>query len=175
MKKKIYLLFLICFFVAPSAFASVFIEPMVSYGFGSGSMEGLSADYRGSLFGGKVGLSKLGVSVGGRFDMGNLTAEEARGRTIDTPHRAYGVFVGLDLPVLFRASFTYFLSSSQRVEFPTPAQELDLEGTGYAVQIGFGFAFVAKIFIEYQKHIYDNAHDDDAVWYTAGISLPIDL
>lgn len=178
MKKKFYLLVLVCFFTTPVVFADIFIEPLISYTLGSGEIEGKSADYKGPLFGGKIGLRKLGVSVGGRFDFGRFSAEEAQGRTVDTPHRAYGVFVGLDLPLVFRTSFSYFLSSSQNVEYPSPQKEVERDGTGYAIQVGVGFSFIAKIFVEYQKHTYDrddSSDKDDVTWYMAGISLPIGL
>ena len=159
--------------LAPRLSAGLLLEPLVAYGIGQGDIEGLKSSYTGPLFGGKLGYSQYGLSLGFRYDQGAFTAEEKKGRTADASHRAYGAFIGYDLPALFRASYTYYLSSSQEVDMASGA--VDLKGNGYSIQVGFGFAFLINIFVEYQKHSYDNDEKDTAEWYFAGISFPINL
>ena len=171
MTRKVLVLFIVAFLAVPTAFSGLLIEPFVAYGLGSGDIEGPSADYGGSMYGGKIGYQKLGLSGGFRFDKASLEAEEGGGHTLDSGHTGYGVFVGYDLPILLRAAFTYYLSSEQEIDFPS--RTLTLEGSGQAFYIGLGFAALANIFFEYHQHNYDN--DDSANWYFFGLSLPLNF
>ena len=173
MTRKVLVLLVVAFLAVPTAFSSILVEPFVGYGLGSGDIGGSSSDYSGSLFGGKLGYQSLGLNGGFRFDKASFETEERNGRTIDTSHTGYGIFVGYDLPILLRAAFTYYISSEQEVDLPGGV--LTFKGSGQAIYFGLGFSALANIFFEYHQHDYDNDDNDSANWYFFGISLPLNF
>ena len=157
--------------VVPTGFSSVLVEPFVGYAIGEGDIEGSSSDYDGVLFGGKLGYRYTLFNAGLRYDRGAMDVEYG-GSTVESTHSAYGVFVGLDLPILLRASLTYYIASDQKIK-PSTGSAINLEGNGQSIHVGMGFAALVNLFFEYHQHNYDN--DDKANWYMFGVSLPLDF
>ncbi|MCY4645249.1 MAG: hypothetical protein OXB88_11585 [Bacteriovoracales bacterium] len=177
MKKNVVFLFSLVFLSSPASFAlsltDLLIEPLVGYSLsGEAKQENAaSEDFDGTVFGGKIGYSFLGLSAGLRFDTGALELESGTQGTTDSDYGAYGIFVGYDLPIFLRASFTHYISSEQDIENVGV-----FEGTGTSIHLGFGFLPLVNLFVEYHDHKLErNGVDRDFNWYLLGLSLPLDI
>ena len=106
----------------------------------------------GLLYGGRVGYGLLGFSAGidyaqSSFDaeitapLSQVTTWRSQGTSIvsSVSGRYFGLFVGYDLPMLFRAWATFF--PSVRYEFgngdPIEGQKDLWKGTGFSIGLGF--------------------------------------
>ena len=186
MRKNIIFLLSLIFLSSPTSFAlsltDFLVEPFMGY-----SVRGelkpqneAAKDFDGTVYGAKIGYSLIGLLNGGfRFDTGTSEIEGGFGpgsgsaSSTDSDYTAYGVFLGFDFPILLRGAISYYISSELDVQGLGA-----LEGSGSAVQLGFGFLPLVNLFVEYHQHSYHNDTIDqnfDSKWYLLGLSLPLDF
>ena len=166
--------------ISNTAQAGFLIEPYVGYSFAGdfdlGSVN--NSDFDGLTLGGRLGYQSWGFIFGLDYSLQALTFEDkSTNSENDSDKSQFGLFVGYDLPILFRAWATYFLSST--IE---PDNGGDVEsGNGY----GFGFGYTGLPFVslnlEYRKISYGEAagaslsEDADAKEILFSVSLPLNL
>ncbi len=161
---------LIVLFALPSAYAGFHLEPWVGYaitGLGDTNGDGVEDDKdesaKGPAFGARVGWAAGAFQVGAEFFMAKqtLSFDTAGSTEIDANQDGYGVFIGLDFPVVpIRVYGTYFISS--KIEFDPSIGTAGLftvdelsEGAGWKLGIGFtGLPFVI-LNLEYQSIHYE--------------------
>ena len=154
---------------ATLAWSAVTVEPLVSYGIGSGGISGPIADYNGAMYGGKLGYRISGAGAGIRYNGGAFDVEAENGMAGSTLN-SYGVYISYNLPFLLKASIAYYIGANQSITFPNDSS-MDLSGSGNSITIGFGFAFLANIFVERQSYTFEN--DDTFTLYSLGVSVPL--
>jgi len=142
--------------------ALILIDPYVGYKLTSGengSSPATQYDYNSLSYGTRLGLKKLGFSLGLDYSMASSDLEASLGN-INTAEshdqKILGVFLGYDLPAMFRVWGTYVLD----VEFEdTDGSDSGdtLNGSGIGLGLGYtGLPFVSINF-EYKMYTIDEA------------------
>lgn len=121
--------------VSPSS-ASILVEPYAGYAFGSqkGGLSTTKYDVSGLVYGGRLGVEKLGFMVGADYMAGTLNLKSGSSNR-DFKQSNVGVFVGFDTLIGIRAYASYYISPSASVN-NTPELKLK-EGTAYRIGVGF--------------------------------------
>ncbi|MCP4913612.1 MAG: outer membrane beta-barrel protein [Oligoflexia bacterium] len=196
------------------AWAGIHVEPYLGYGMTKLEQELQGASYKvagtneekGSFieFGGRLGYSMLGLSLG--LDYNFTPSAYSLDRELPLPEvtEAYdytssnfGVFVGYELPIMFRFYGSYYLSSNLKIDSDTYTGDGqdntgdEFKGKGYNLGVGFtGLPFVS-INLEYRSISYDerkNVSGGNTINYPSGndsevdantlllsVSVPLDL
>ena len=134
------LLILLCLFSAPAQ-AWLLVEGNVGYGF---SQEWEKQDYsditlNGMIINGRLGLKLFKfLIVGGEYSWTDSNFEymdnsKGIGYKIPAPRTDWGVFAGIDLPIMLRFWASYYVSSQIKMDNLNGTQ---LDGTGYGVGVG---------------------------------------
>jgi len=141
----------------PQAKASLLLEPYLGYALNGKGINSGSTDisYDTVTYGARVGYSSIiGLMFGIDYSLQSpeIDFEQPNG-TIDSDKRdksQLGVFVGYELPLLFRGWATYYVAS--KLEHSDGDKET---GNGYAVGVGFtGLPFLS-LNLEYRSCEYD--------------------
>jgi hypothetical protein len=160
---------------APSAHASLYLEPFLGYLTGK-TTTGNKYDVSGTDLGGRVGFSTLGFAIGGELSRSDLSVDTSP--SADLTPTNLGVFASFEFPILIRAYATYIFSSKGDYA----AGEVD-EGSCFRLGVGFtGLPFIA-INLEYVDLSYDKfkaggvSVDSDLglKMYGINVSLPLNL
>lgn len=185
------LLVALCF--AFGANAGLLVEPYVGYqisGFEtdytvSGTTTELAYVTNGVNLGARLGYSYLLFMAGIDYSYGTLSNDLDTGSiTIeDIDATRFGIFAGVELPILARAWATYYVNANYE------AGSDEYKGTGYGLGVGFtGLPFVS-LNLEYRALTFDEIVGDTGTTklptstydeYTASeiflsVSLPLDL
>ena len=178
--KSLLLIMFTCFSLTASA--GLLVEPYAGFGslstaadFVSGSNSSVSDESStASVIGGKLGYSFILLSAGLDYQimMGDLDGDSA---TISNT----SLFVGVDLPILFRFWGKYIINSEFDYDV---SSNLDISfKDGYALGLGFtGLPFVSLnleySLMNYEMEFGNNAKADYLVGATVlSVSLPLDL
>lgn len=155
-------LLLLLLFVSP-AFAGIYLEPYLGYEVGtvkfSETVSGVTVSEKqnehGVLFGGRLGLSFLGLAVGADYMGGSPTSGGSA-----SPLQDIGAFVGFTFPVFLKASATYILSSQLtdvgEIDASNVETKVKAKGKGMKFTLGFTFLPLVVINLEYIKHTWDD-------------------
>lgn len=171
--------FLPCF-----AQASIYLEPYAGYALGSFKQSGTTTaptaaststdgDSSGVAYGGKVGLSFLGLAIGGDYMGGSQTFA---GSTSTAEN--IGAFAQLSLPILLKLSATYFFSAKMTGSAST--------SKGSGLKVGFGYTALPLVSLnfDYIANNYDQIESSGTTYssykastaqYMVSVSLPLDL
>lgn len=173
-----------------SANAGVLLEPYLGYKIASGDRAITTAteySFNTPTIGGRVGYQFLGFMAGLDYSMstGSFGLETKTLTTtteVNNDQDQFGLFVGYNLPILFRVWGTYFLSSNLE-----QADGDENKGSGFALGAGFtGLPFVS-LNLEIRSISYDEFYDKSAGTTTTlnptsdytevllSVSMPIDL
>lgn len=177
MTTRVCALLIVAFWAAQPAWSDLLIEPFAGYSIGKANGEGSKKDHDGTLYGVKLGHKTFGLSVGLRYNMGSIS-EEGGGINTDYDHTAYGLFIGYDLPILWKVSVAYYLSSQLEVATsgdPNLGSGSKIKGDGVVFRFNMGLLPFVNAFLEYQKHDYDKAELSAVKWYVLGLSIPLNL
>ena len=186
MRKRVWVLSIIVLVMARPVWSDLLVEPFIGYSMGEAKGGGAKEDHSGVLYGGKLGYKMLGLSAGLRYDMGGIDAEEGNSSK-EYDHRAYGFFVGYDVPLLFRVSAAYYISAERELETSQKAEESigqTFEGSGISFHFASNFLPFIKFFLEYHKYDFDKVDSPKSLpsgflgnttWYVFGLSLPLDF
>jgi hypothetical protein len=164
---------------APSAHASLYLEPFLGYLTGKTNGDP-KYDVSGVDLGGRVGYSMLGFAVGGEVSRSDLSIDTSP--DIDFTPTNLGIFASFEFPILIRAYATYIFSSKGDYNSGGASAEMD-EGSGIRLGVGFtGLPFIA-INLEYVDLSYDKfksggasvGTDFQTKMYGINVSLPLDL
>jgi hypothetical protein len=159
-----------------SSFAGLLIDPYVGMGtykttFDLGNTE---SDDSGSQtsFGSRLGYSFLLLSAGVDYEMSTVSGDDNDLNITNT-----SLFVGVDLPILFRFWAEYFLSSSFEVDDSNVDYDFK---DGYGLGIGFtGLPFVSLNLeiqnVNYEYEVSTVKGDLASAATIFSVSLPIDL
>jgi hypothetical protein len=156
--QKLKLLFLL--FFTSQTFATFMIDPYIGYKLGSGeSGDTTKVDYtfNSITYGARAGISYMMFSVGADYSMASADFEyevltlSGKDKSDQTN---LGIFVGVDLPVMFRLWGQYFIDTT--IEDTDGSDRGDeLKGTGYGLGVGFtGLPFIS-LNLEYRMLTYD--------------------
>jgi hypothetical protein len=164
MLHKIILFIFLSSTASTSAFASIFIEPFIGYGFGSNTKinnysyagEAITdnGEYSGGTgvgYGGRAGYQLLGIFGGvnylhRNFNFGNESFSSSTDSMIDE----LGLIVGYQFPILLKAYFGKNLSASGTFQHRSGKLEMS-DGGGTFFGVGFtGLPFI-HINFEYHK------------------------
>lgn len=137
-------------FVSTSAFADLFIEPWVGYEGGSYKLGAAGGAIQGSNIGVRLGAKELGFSVGPEYSFAFLTEKPTSGQDLSQDSQDLGLFVGFNLPVMFRFYGSYFLTTTAKVEATTGTYT----GTGYRLGVGFTSLPFVVLNVEYISRDY---------------------
>jgi hypothetical protein len=178
MKKIISALFAMSIFT--TAQASFLVEPFLGTNMNSeitnnssGCGNDCTGDVTGSSLGARVGWQNMGLQLGGAFKLSQLDVDGE-----DSSVTSMGVFVGYELPILFRFWAEYTLSST--VELNDANAKLT-EGTGTTIGVGYtGLPFIA-INLEMSTINYEELEsgstttsaDQDLKTMLLSVSLPL--
>jgi hypothetical protein len=146
--------------------AGFLIEPYLGYTI-SGEGEQLSSntdlDWNGVEFGGRLGLTYLGLMAGVHYGMSSFEWEETNTVTNtvtkdDNKMTNIGAFVGFEFPLLIRVWGTYIFNSEVEDDLGADIGDT-LDGTGYGLGVGYtGLPFVS-LNLEYRSLTYDESTD----------------
>lgn len=162
--KKI-ILALVAMSVFTTAQASFLIEPFVGYNFNSdykinGTCTSCELDVEGTSIGARVGWQNLGLQLGGAVKRSQLEVDG-----LEASVNSLGIFVGYELPILFRFWAEYTLFSE--VEYEDSGAQI-IDGSGYTIGFGYtGLPFVA-INLELSKINYKE-------FEVGSVSGPVDI
>lgn len=175
---KKFILALVAMSVFTTAQAAFLIEPYVGYNFNSeleanNCSSNCTDDVSGTSIGARIGWQSLGLQLGGSVKLSQLEidGDDASGKSL-------GVFVGYELPILFRVWAEYTLSST--LEDDDSGVELT-DGSGFTIGGGYtGLPFVA-INLEFSKVNYEKFEagsvsgslDADLNTMLLSVSLPL--
>lgn len=147
--KKLALLSVFAFFASTSAYAGVYIEPYVGYGMGSSKGDfnivgvgtaTVDQTNKGLVFGGKLGMSSLGLAGGLDYSQFKSKDHDKTGSNPDSDSTVtnIGVFVQYKFPILFKVSASYLFSAESKTDDTTST------GSGFKIGAGYtGLPFVA--------------------------------
>lgn len=156
MRTKIYLglcAMLMTMVLVPKASAGVHLEPFLSYGFGKWGTSASEEDFKGVLYGGRLGYSIPMFSIGAEYQGGSLKDESKPAYTLKPTD--LGVYVSVEFPIMLRAYATYYFNSKVNVSGGNLSTDLDYQGKGYKLGIGFTALPLVSINLEYIAHEYD--------------------
>lgn len=147
--------------IAISAFADIFVEPSLGYGFGTnettGTLLGFPATAKDDVTGFGLGL-KAGYSAtmffGGldlQYVLGS-SKDEAGGADNDVTQTNIGAVVGLDF-IFLRAWAGYIFSANVKVD-DSSSTELS-EGSGFKIGVGYKIIPMLSLNAEYTMITFD--------------------
>ena len=190
--KNSLLLFTALFLLSSQTHALFLIDPYIGYKKSSaenGTTPTVEYDYNSLTYGARLGLKKMGFSIGADYSMASADLEaETSGIKVAEAHdqKQLGIFLGYDLPAMFRFWGTYLLD----VEFEdTDGSDSGdtLNGKGYGLGVGYtGLPFVSINF-EYKMYTIDEstsngvtntlaaANEIDFKEMMVSLSIPLDL
>lgn len=142
-------------------------EKTVAFNDGSGSLK-MDSEYFGPSYGARLGYETMGLIVG--LDYSSSSYEvEAKARTsnatwnsntigtekYDVDDAYLGIFVSYQAPVLFRLWGTYFLAVERKLTSDSNGTGIfkrndKMEGTGFAIGIGYTAMPFVSINLEYR-------------------------
>ncbi len=182
------LLVTICFMFGANA--GFLIEPYTGYRVGSleTTLSGEKYDYglKGANIGARVGYTFLTFMAGIDYNIGSVDGDVDQAPA-GTPNEEYdtanfGLFAGVQLPILLRGWATYYLNSTYE-----EADGDELSGSGFGLGVGFtGLPFVS-LNLEYRSLTFDEYststgttklsgdNERDANEIFVSVSLPLDL
>jgi hypothetical protein len=144
--------------------AAIYLEPAVGVGMsGKIDLSSEKPDLSGTVYGLKLGYSKLGLALGGEYSTGQYNYKQEDGLKVTTTPTDLGVFVSYTFPIMFKVQASYLLSSSMTLkDLDTKIQK----GSGTKVGVGFtGFPFVA-VNVDYLMNEYKEVE-------TAGVTAEL--
>lgn len=165
-----------------AATAGILLEPYLGYVLAGQIKNGTTANYKGAVYGARVGYSVLNFAVGAEYRGVNFTDDSTPQSTITAGD--LGIFGAFTFPVLLRAYATYF---------PSPVFKIANSGTtfnykaGNIVKLGVGFKALplVNIGLEYTIGTYSKydvggsdiglASNLNTASYALVISVPITL
>ena len=157
--KRLTLIF--CLFLTLPANANFFVEPYAGMGKSiSDDIQDLDTSFDSFSFspGLRVGTMKLLglISAGGDISYQDSTAEEDGGRELSLTRMDYGLFVGANLPILFRGFAKYIFSSSLDI-----GDNKVIGASGYGLGVGYtGLPFLV-LNLEYKNLTWSKVSTDD--------------
>ena len=158
--KKI--LILLCLFSAP-AHAWLLVEGNVGYGFSQKWEKENYSDItlNGMIVNGRLGLKLFKFLIlGGEYSWTDSNFEYSSGGIgykVPAPRTDWGVFAGIDLPIMLRFWATYYIKSQINMDNLNGTK---LEGTGYGAGVGWTFLPFVSINVEYRRYEYTSSVGD---------------
>jgi uncharacterized membrane protein (DUF485 family) len=155
-------------------FASLHIDPYVGVSYLNSTFAAVEhgADNLPLTMGGRLGYSKLGLSLGGDYE--TTSSMKFKNRTQEYDATNIGFFMGYTFPILLRAYATYFVSANMKA---TGSEVKD--GNGYKVGIGLTILPFIVVNVEYKDLTYDTLNgatsETTLKGYGVNISLPLNL
>lgn len=184
---KVYFLFL-CLITISSARASLLIEPVAGYNFGTKAEFEVGKNYRsgtGPSFGGRLGYQKLGLQFGIDYLNSNIDLDH---RDFDSNLKTseWAGFVGYKFPILFRVYGGYIFSALGESKYNNGSgiQKLQLQGGhGYKAGLSFtgipflnlNFEYRSGEFSRYKLGILKSEDDLRFQSFLVSISLPLNF
>ncbi|RLA64670.1 MAG: hypothetical protein DRQ88_07275 [Epsilonproteobacteria bacterium] len=182
------LLILFCLFSHPAQ-AWLIVEGNVGYGI---SNEWEKENYADVQYDGMVVNGRLGVKVfnflifGGEYSWSDnyfeyMDNSSGIGYKIPSPRTDYGVFAGIDLPIMLRFWASYYIQSELKMDNLNGTK---LNGFGYGAGVGWTFLPFVSINGEYRKYEYDSSVGDIALgsddkltgnWFLISVGFYADL
>lgn len=159
---KILLLLSTLFIYSVNTQADLLLEPYLGYAIGSGETGSTyEYDYTTPQIGARIGYQMLGVMAGidysmstGKFDLDTTTTATGAESSSKYKKNQLGLFVGYNLPILFRVWGTYYLNVKTEDDI---APITENSGSGYALGAGFtGLPFVS-LNLEYRTYSFDES------------------
>jgi len=178
---KKFLLALIFTFSA-TANAGFMIEPYAGFALGGAfdqqATPPTTGEYSGVQFGGRAGLTFMGLMGGVSYNMATETDIEFKQLTTTATNKAtrsdLGLFVGYELPIMLRVWGTYYLDSKVEGSSNTGTTFIDStetwKGSGYGLGVGFTFLPFVSLNLEYRNFEYDEEDDSDSTPVTSAIN-----
>lgn len=169
------------------AHAGIYLEPYLGYAMGTseGSIDisgfgtvTIDDEDTGTVIGGKVGYSMLGLAFGADYAMFDIDSEESDGEETSSDVTALGAFVQYTFPILIKVSATYILDAS------IESESSEGSGSGYKIGVGYtGLPFISINFdlisINYDEltatGLTITSADITADYKMLSVSLPFDL
>ncbi|MFZ9000622.1 MAG: hypothetical protein ACO20H_04930 [Bacteriovoracaceae bacterium] len=170
--KKFLLLFSFIIFI-PYSHADIFLEPHLSVGVlgdatesGGGNKEYDTSDMNLGL---KAGYSIMMFNFGIDYTIGQQTWEIEAPQAVAGPEEEFdsatwGLFGGVEFPILLRAWVTYYFDASLEDTNNTATFDKgdELSGSGYGLGLGYTLLPLLSINIEYKVFTYDTYKDDSS-------------
>ncbi|MDH5580874.1 MAG: outer membrane beta-barrel protein [Bdellovibrionales bacterium] len=172
--KKFLMLFLFIVFI-PNSHADIFLEPHLSLGIigdatesGGGNKEYDTSDVNLGL---KAGYSVMMFNFGIDYTIGQQTWEieapsnaAGLGLKEEFDSRTWGLFGGVEFPILLRAWVTYYFDAKleDTNENPTFDKDDELSGSGFGLGLGYTLLPLLSINIEYRSFTYDTFKDNSS-------------
>ena len=179
-------------FIVGQVHAAFLIDPYFGYKLTSGengSSPATTYDYNSPTFGTRLGVSHLGLSLGVDYSLASTDLEAEASNVVITEKHSQsmlGLFLGYDLPIMFRLWGTYFLDVEFEDKDGSDSGDT-LSGGGYGLGVGYtGLPFVS-LNLEYKKYVIDEAVSSGVTAKLTGaseidmseimfsVSLPINL
>jgi hypothetical protein len=168
-----------------SAHASFLIEPHIGYNLsGSGDSPGVEYSYNGPQFGLRTGVQYLGAMGGLAFNKSSYDLEAKSAATTtktDVDRTELGVFVGYNLPIMFRFWGAYYFSNKGEVssgEYLGNTKELGVGFTALPL-LSINLAYRMTTFDEFENNAGTKTslgnNEVDANEVVLSISLPLTL
>ncbi|MBT3586412.1 MAG: hypothetical protein HN509_16005 [Halobacteriovoraceae bacterium] len=191
--KKIVLSFLLATFFVGQASAGILLEPYLGYNFNGTIEEGPSNsdvdehEYSGLTYGGRLGFTMAGFMGGFDYSASSYTLEQTKdpgsatnsdvGNKQDASHTRMGLFVGYELPIMFRFWATYFFKTTMEVDGQAN-NTVDLGGTGAVAEydgsgfgIGLGYTAIPMLSFNFEYRVITY---DELSFSGATAALPVD-
>lgn len=139
--------------------AGILLEPFLGYAIGSAedaSSPSTDYSYKAPTFGARVGYQQLGLMLGAEYSTASLDMDYEvsglSGSFTGNTKSQLGLFVGYNLPIMFRAWGTYYVSPTFEYSSGT-----ELSGSGYGLGLGFTGLPLVSLNLEYRSYTYDEA------------------
>lgn len=159
------------------AYASLLIEPSIGFNLSNkgeyeGNVQGfgdIQVDYSGKpvVIGGRIGFQRLGLMGGLDVKLHSKKEYEYKSAqlpdfTADASKRDIGLFVGYNLPILFRVWGAYYFDSRFEMDrVNDPADDKIDKGSAVALGVGYrGFPFLS-FNLEYMRTSFSEAERGD--------------
>jgi hypothetical protein len=178
-------------FVSSAANATFYIEPYAGYEQGTLKMQETytlngvkktgedGASEHGVIYGGRVGLSFLMITLGGEYQGGAPVVNGNTGHTMQD----YGPFLQVSIPFV-TVRGTYFMGSEWKVK--GTSSSVTYSGRGFKGGLGFSFIPFVSVNLEYVSVKYDEAEssksslkfqsvDNSRNGVILSLSVPLDL
>jgi len=169
------------FYYSEKANAGIHIEPLAGVILngefdGDGSFEG---DLSGNVIGAKIGYRNLGLSLGLDIRRGSYNLDFEDFDDDDYVSNECGVFIGYDLPILFRFWGTYhFAGEAERDDGDITLEKF----SGFTVGVGYNLLPLISLNLEYFSKNYEEADidgggtsdiDTEFTGLILGVSVPL--
>ena len=165
-----------------TASAGFLIDPYLGFRFSGEIVEDTNRgdedeyEFSGLAYGARVGYDYFGIMFGVEYGMASSDIEQSAdpecagiancsvvGKKHEGDFKNLGIFVGYNVPLMFRVWFTYFLSAEMELTGKTDQTDLGgdtnstttYDGGGYSLGVGYtGLPFLS-INLEYKKLTYN--------------------